>query len=87
MKRNGKGLINIFMRHPVAANLLMALMLLSGVYGLIKMNIQFLPNFNVNYVKVRVVWPGASADDVEKSIIYPVEKELRDINNVKEINY
>lgn len=86
MKRNGKDIISIFMHHPVAANLLMVLMLCSGIYGLLKMNVQFLPNFDINVVKIRVVWPGASADDVEKSIIYPIEKELRDVDNIKQIN-
>ena len=79
------GLIEIFMRHPVAANLLMALMLLGGVIGLLKMNVQFLPNFQINDITITIPWPGASADDVEKSIIYPLERELRSVDNIKRI--
>jgi multidrug efflux pump subunit AcrB len=85
MKEYSHNIITIFMRHPLAANLLMALMVISGVYGLLKMNVQFLPSYDLNLVQIRVVWPGASADDVEKSILYPIEKELRDVDNIKDI--
>jgi len=79
------GLLHVFIRHKVAANLLMALMLLAGISSLFKMNIQFLPTFDINVITVSVSWPGASAEDVEKSLIYPLEKELRSLEELKKI--
>ncbi len=79
-------LLGRFARHKVAANLLMILMLLAGLYALQKLNRQFLPTFALDVVSVRVVWPGASAEDVESSVTAPLERELRDVNQVKRMS-
>jgi multidrug efflux pump subunit AcrB len=79
-------LIGRFAQHKVAANLLMLIMLLAGAIGLIKLNTQFLPNFELEYITVRVVWPGATAEDVSKSIVTPLEQELKSVDYVKEMS-
>ena len=48
-------LLGIFAHHKVAANLLMLMMLLAGVFALDRLNIQFFPNFALDIVTVRVV--------------------------------
>ena len=78
-------LIGRFAQHKVAANLLMIIMLLAGVVSLMKLNTQFLPNFEPDFITIRVVWPGAPAEDVAKSIVTPLEQELRNLDHVKEM--
>jgi len=70
-------LVGIFAQHRVAANLLMIMMILAGVWALTKLNTQFFPNFELDFITVRVVWSGAAAEDVEQSITDPLERELR----------
>jgi len=82
---SGGGIIHLFAQHPVAANLLMAILIILGSYSLIKLNRQFFPNFALDYVSVRVVWPGASAEDVEQSITVPLEQALRTVDGAKEM--
>lgn len=77
------GLIGVFAHHRVAANMLMLLMLLSGLWALQKLNTQFMPSFDLNFVTVRVVWQGASAEDVETGITVPLEQELRTVDSLK----
>lgn len=84
VRRNS--LISIFARHRVAANLLMAIMILSGLWALTRLNVQFLPNFDVSLVTVQVAWPGASAEDIENSITNPLEREFRNLDSLKRIN-
>ncbi|WP_044406711.1 efflux RND transporter permease subunit [Thiomicrospira microaerophila] len=79
------GIIGVFTRHKVAANLVMVLMILLGVVALFKMNVQFFPSFNLDYAQVRVIWPGANAQDVESSVTDPVERVLRNIENLDEM--
>ena len=79
-------LIGRFAQHKVAANLLMLIMLLAGFVSLLKLNTQFLPNFEPDFITVRVVWPGAPAEDVAKSIVTPLEQELRNLDHVKEMS-
>lgn len=79
------GLIGRFIRHPNAANLVMAIMILFGAFAIAKLNTEFFPQIVTDRINVSVSWPGASAEDVENNILQAVEPELRFIDNVKEI--
>jgi multidrug efflux pump subunit AcrB len=79
------GIIHLFAQHPVAANLLMLVMIILGAFSLTQLNKQFFPNFALDYISVRVVWPGASAEDVESSITVPLEQALRTLDGKKEM--
>ena len=80
-----RGLLTTLASHPVAANLLMTIMLVSGVWALSKLNTQFFPNFDIDFVSVSVPWSGASAEDIETLITFPLEQEIRNVNRVKEM--
>jgi len=80
-----RGMIGIFARHKVAPNLLMIMMILAGIVALMKLNVQFFPSFELDYAQVRVVWPGANAEDVETSITEPIERVLRNLDNLDEM--
>ncbi|WP_197474905.1 efflux RND transporter permease subunit, partial [Oleiphilus sp. HI0079] len=85
---NGKhreDLLGRFAKHRVAANLLMLIILIAGAVSLTRLNTQFLPTFEPDYITVRVIWPGASAEDVARSIVTPLEQELRSLDYVKEM--
>lgn len=84
-KAGGFNIIRTFVRHPTAANLLMAIMVLMGVYSLVKINIQFFPLTEIPSITVSVAWPGASAEDVEKNILDSLEPELRFLDDVEEV--
>lgn len=80
-----KNLITLFTEHRVAANLLMMLMILAGIWGLKKLNTQFFPTFELDIITIAVPWSGAAAEDVESSIILPVERELKSVNGIDAI--
>ena len=84
-KFKSRGIIGLFARHKVAPNLLMIIMILAGIVALMKLNVQFFPNFSLDYASVRIIWPGANAQDVERSITDPVERVLRNIDNLDEM--
>ncbi|MDX1457480.1 MAG: efflux RND transporter permease subunit [Marinobacter sp.] len=83
--RRSRGVIGFFVHHRVAANLVMLVMLLGGTLALTRMNIQFFPNFALDIVSVRVVWSGASAEDVEQGITNPLEQRLRSVQGLKKM--
>ncbi|MCF6198997.1 MAG: efflux RND transporter permease subunit, partial [Hyphomicrobiaceae bacterium] len=78
-------LIGLFVRHPTASNLLMVLMLIAGLFAIGKLNTQFFPTFSIPNVSVKVSWPGASATDIEDSIINALEPQLRFLDGVDKI--
>lgn len=78
-------LISLFARHRTAPNLLMLLMLLLGVVSLMRLNVQFFPNFGIDIVTVSVKWSGAGAEDIDANIVQALEPELRFLDNVKHV--
>lgn len=75
-------MISIFARHPVAGNLLMMLMLMSGAFALTQLNRQVMPNFQLRTISIAVQWPGASPTDIEENILTAIEPEVRFLDHV-----
>ena len=78
-------MIALFARHPTAANLVMAAMLVVGLLALGRMNKQFFPDFGIDTVLVSVTWPGAGAEDVDNAIVQAIEPEVRFLDRVKAV--
>ncbi len=79
-------LLGIFVKHKVAPNLLMVIMILAGLFALKKLNIQFFPNFELDMITVSTVWSGASAEDIETAITIPLEQRLRSVDYLAEMS-
>ena len=71
--------------HPVAANLVLALMFLSGFYAVSQLNTQFFPTFELDVVTIQVEWPGSTAEDVADSVTTPIEDAVRDVEGLREM--
>lgn len=80
------GLISLFANHRVAANLLMAMMIIVGLLAIKKHNVQYFPNFELEVISVNVVWSGASAEDIEQAITIPLEQRLRTLDYLDEMS-
>lgn len=78
-------MIRFFAEHPTAANLLMALFLISGLAALPRLRRETMPDFSPSEVEIRVQFPGASAEDVEEAIAQRIEDALDDISHIEEI--
>lgn len=79
------GLIEVFAGHPVACNLLIAIMLLAGAWSLTRLRRQFFPNVDKGFITVTATWTGASAEDVEAALTRPIERELPGLDSVREM--
>ncbi len=85
MRPRSNGLLELIVRHPNAANLVMVIMVLFGAFGLSKLNTQFFPTVKIDRIVVSVSWPGASSEDVASNILEVIEPELRFTDGLKEI--
>ncbi|MEZ4217846.1 MAG: efflux RND transporter permease subunit [Myxococcota bacterium] len=74
-----------FARNRVAANLLMWAILIAGWVALPTIKQTIFPDFPVNLVSVTVVYPGASPEDMERSVTLRIEEELEGLEGVKEM--
>ena len=82
---SSRGFVSLFVQHRVAANLLMLIMPLTGIWALSNLRAQFFPTFDLGFVSVMVTWNGASEKDIEKGITNPLEQELRSQDSLKNI--
>lgn len=78
-------LIGLFVRHPNAANLVMAMMLAIGLFAVLNLNTRFWPPAEVAEVDVFISWPGASAEDVSENILAAIEPEIRFLDGVEHV--
>ena len=78
-------MIRFFAAHPTAANLVMALLIGAGLIALPSLKRETMPDFSKDAAQVQVVYPGASAADVEESICQRVEEALDGVTDLDEI--
>ena len=80
------GLVRTFVRHRNAANLLMAVIIIVGLFTMTHINRQVFPTIGLDAVAVDFIWPGASAEDIEANILEAVEPEIRFIDGLKDLH-
>ena len=85
MTTNEKGLIAWFASNPVAANLLMLIIIASGVVSAVSIRKQTTPDFELNSISIRVPYLGAAPQEVEEGVILKVEDAVQDIVGITEI--
>ena len=85
LPRPNAGLVGIFAHHATAANLLMVLLILFGLFGAVRINSQFFPTIESQFISVRMAWSGASAEDVESNILAIVEPAVRFLDGVENV--
>jgi multidrug efflux pump subunit AcrB len=78
-----KGIIALFANNSVAANLLMAFILIMGTVSYFLIQRQMFPNFEINYIRVSASHPGVSAQEIEESILIKVEEALKDVTEIE----
>ena len=79
-------MITFFARHPTAGNLLMLFLLFLGLTSLPSLKRETFPDFAAQKIEVRIIYPGASTEDVEEAICQRVEDAIDGINDVEEVS-
>jgi len=66
-------------------NLVSIMIIIFGLIVVFGMNREVFPNVDFEIVSVTTIYPGATPLDVEKLITVPIEKELKEVDGIKEI--
>lgn len=80
-----KALAHRLLDHPIAANLLMALIICLGIYATGLLNVQMFPTLDRHEIAVEIDWPGADSSTISDAILVPVEDRLRNLVGLKKI--
>jgi multidrug efflux pump subunit AcrB len=80
-----KGAIAWFARNHVAANLMMLVIVVSGIATMPTLTQELIPTIELELISVTTVYPGASPTEVEASITNRVEEQLQGLQGIKQI--
>jgi multidrug efflux pump subunit AcrB len=75
-----------FAANPVAANLLMLLIMSGGLLGIADVDKEVFPRFSPHQIVVNTQYPGAGTAEVEESVCVPIEEAIYDIPGVKHLH-
>lgn len=78
-------MIRFFVGHPTAANILMFGIMALGLSALPALERETFPDVPLSKVQIRVIYPGASAEDVEDAVCRRIEDALDGINDITEM--
>lgn len=81
-----KKLVTTFVKYPFYANLIIAILLMGGGFGLLTMKKSFFPERSTTDIVVNVVYPGASPKEMEEGVTMRVEEAIRGIIGIKWVN-
>ena len=71
-----------FVGNPVAANLLMAVLVVSGLLSLSLVRQEEFPQIDLGIVLVRVPYLGAAPEEVESGVCIRIEEALEGAQNI-----
>lgn len=74
-------------RHSLLINLISVFVLIAGVYTLYvyKIRKEAFPEVSFDMVVISTVYPGAPPEEVEKLVTVPIEKELKGVDGIEEM--
>jgi len=77
--------IRYFARHPTAANLLMIAILVLGLAALPNLQRETFPRISPKQVRIEVMFPGATAEDVVQGVCLPIEDALDGVDDLRQV--
>jgi len=72
-------------RQVVLVNILFVLVIVAGLLAWTRIPIEVFPDISFNAVAVNTIWPGASADEVERLVTTKLEEEIKEVDGMKEL--
>ncbi|VAX05190.1 Acriflavin resistance protein [hydrothermal vent metagenome] len=79
------GIMKWFIHNPIAANLMLFLLIIGGLIGLQKVSKESFPSVRPNQIEVSVVYLGAGPEEVEERIVIRIEEAVYDLEGVKRV--
>ncbi|WP_340104923.1 efflux RND transporter permease subunit [Rhodohalobacter sp. 8-1] len=79
------GPISFMANNPIAANLLMIILIGGGIWTMFNIQKEVFPEYQLDIVEVSVAYPGAAPSEVEQGILRPVEEAIRGVQGINEV--
>lgn len=79
---NHNSIMSWFVRNPVAANLLMVMILLMGYFTATGLRTETFPSFPAEDVTISVTVDGGGIEDIEESVVLKIEEALETVQGI-----
>jgi HAE1 family hydrophobic/amphiphilic exporter-1 len=73
-------------KRPIVTVVVMVALVVFGIFGLIKTDVDEFPDIQAPFVFVAIPYPGASPDQVEREVIDRIEEAFQGMTGVEQIN-
>ena len=80
-----KGIIAWFARNSVAANLMMVLIMTTGVIAVTTVREERMPEIELDRINIQVPYLGAAPEEVEEAVTIRIEEAIQGLDGIKEI--
>ena len=80
-----KAIISWMAENHVTSNLLMLLIIFVGLFSMVTLKQEIFPEIEMDTVSIQVVYRGASPDEIESSVIQPIEESVSGVDGVREL--
>jgi multidrug efflux pump subunit AcrB len=67
---------------PVAVTVLVLAVIVTGLFSLTQLDVNYLPNISYPMVKIHAWWRGATADDIETNVADPLEEVIATVDGL-----
>ncbi|MEM1415480.1 MAG: efflux RND transporter permease subunit, partial [Myxococcota bacterium] len=80
-----RGVLAWWAGHPVAANILVGVLVLGGLLGASRLPQEVFPEVTAELVRITVPYPGASPEEVEQGVLLAIEEAVRGLDGVRQV--
>jgi multidrug efflux pump subunit AcrB len=78
-------IIKYFIRYGISGNVLLLLILFFGAVGLSSLRRTFFPEIPSRVISIRAVYPGASPEEIEESVVLKIEDNLKGTTGIDRV--
>ena len=80
-----RGIIAWFAYNPVAANLLMLIIMTVGLGSAFTIQRAMFPSVDIEMIFITAPYPGAAPEEVEQGIVLKIEEAINDLDGIKRV--
>ena len=81
-----KKLIEFFIKNALFADLTSLFIIFIGVFSLTQIRRDAFPNINFDIITISTIYPGASAEELEKLVTNPIEQDMKEVDGIKKLS-
>ena len=68
--------------HRLATSAIVFTLLVLGIYGLVQLPVDLIPDITYSLIKIHIWWRGATPEDINKNIADPIERQMATVNGI-----